>query len=334
MVILNIWGDIEPTIVSSKLGLYISNLRGSPQEDWAETLVEEFKKGLRVSSVRLGKSVDELSNDIAKQYDLTSDRHGRWIDSIVNKLIYIDFEYEYEDMPLGDWKTNCFDGRLCEHEYCEKMLDFFAVFSGPWEGGLLPLHVPMWVYSSSSLDVDYQRLLWFGGQPLSSMMDGLKQWGELLDSFLQNRADYLLLDYLVNAFYFDGDMDEYGLFKRYSLCQLFLEKEHEWELDWKLAPFLSAYAKDVKEAEEQARGLRRLRNKLAHGDFKAFDCELEKFAQRFMDGLFWFDYTEYSRRNWAIGHACHLLNSALSLIVGLLFTDRRKLDVLKSKKRA
>lgn len=62
--------------------------------------------------------------------------------------------------------------------------------------------------------------------------------GKLLDGFLETRNDNLLLDYLVNAFYFDKSMDEYGILKRYSLCQLFLEKDRESELDWKLVPFL------------------------------------------------------------------------------------------------
>ena len=66
----------------------------------------------------------------------------------------------------------------------------------------------------------------------------LRCWGKLLDGFLETRNDNLLLDYLVNAFYFDKSMDEYGILKRYSLCRLFLEKDRESELDWKLAPFL------------------------------------------------------------------------------------------------
>lgn len=111
-------------------------------------------------------------------------------------------------------------------------------------------------------------------------------------------------------------MDENGILKRRSLCQLFLGKDRESELDWKLAPFLMR----EEDVESLAKALRRLRNKLAHGDFVAFDLELEKYAQQFMDGKFSFDYSDLSRRNWAIYS-----------IVELLFLNRAKLESIKMR---
>ena len=61
-----------------------------------------------------------------------------------------------------------------------------------------------------------------------------------------------------------------------------------------------------------AKLLRQLRNKIAHGDFIAFEEKIEEYAIRFLDGKFEFDYSEYSRKNWIIEHVCCLLVSALS----------------------
>ena len=76
-----------------------------------------------------------------------------------------------------------------------------------------------------------------------------------------------------------------------------------------------------------------MRNKLAHGDFAAFDVELEKYARRFMDGRFWFDYAELSRRNWTIGNVCLVLDKVLYSMAELLFFDREKIDQMKEQRR-
>lgn len=41
---------------------------------------------------------------------------------IAYHMIYLFFDYEYNDMPLGDWTTNCSDGRFCEVDYPSKIL--------------------------------------------------------------------------------------------------------------------------------------------------------------------------------------------------------------------
>ena len=87
------------------------------------------------------------------------------------------------------------------------------------------------------------------------------------------------------------------------------------------------------DAESLAKAFRRLRNKLAHGDFVAFDSELEKYFQQFMDGMFAFDYSELSRRNWAIGNVRYTLDRALYSIIELLFLNRAKLESVKMKNK-
>ena len=87
------------------------------------------------------------------------------------------------------------------------------------------------------------------------------------------------------------------------------------------------------DAESLAKAFRRLRNKLAHGDSVAFDSELEKYVQQFMDGMFAFGYSELSGRNWAIGNVCYTLDRALYSIIELLFLNRAKLESVKMKNK-
>ena len=72
-----------------------------------------------------------------------------------------------------------------------------------------------------------------------------------------------------------------------------------------------------------------MRNKIAHGDFIAFENLVEEFASEIMDGNFSFDYSEYSRKNWVILHICCELENVVKKMVNMLFLDRGKLEKIK-----
>lgn len=138
-------------------------------------------------------------------------------------------------------------------------------------------------------------------------------------------------DYLVNAIYKDDEYNEYHLMKAFSLCQLFLEKENESELDKKLPCFF----RDVTSKEDmklEASYFRKMRNKIAHGDFLDFEKVVEEYASKFMDGTFSFDYSEYSRKNWVILHVCCELDDILRRIICVLLYNREKLEKIQKMK--
>ena len=70
---------------------------------------------------------------------------------------------------------------------------------------------------------------------------------------------------------------------------------------------------------------------VAHGDFKHFNNEIEKYAQKFLDGKLYYDYTEYSRQNWVLLSICCTLKDALALIIYYLLFKREDLDYLKKE---
>lgn len=59
-------------------------------------------------------------------------------------MVCIYFNYEYSDMPMGDWTTNCFDGRFCEEDYAEKSFHFLTFSPVPlieYKTFLIPLQI-------------------------------------------------------------------------------------------------------------------------------------------------------------------------------------------------
>ncbi|MCR5583441.1 MAG: hypothetical protein K6F70_07570 [Eggerthellaceae bacterium] len=133
MIILSIYGEIEPITLSDKLGLFVSNLTDSSCEDWLEDLEGELATAKLVDDFEREK----LGIPPIETYGVSSDGPSMvaagWTHEVGRRLIYMGMSYEYEDMPLGDYETNCFDGRLCEEDYVEKILDFMG-FAAPHGG--------------------------------------------------------------------------------------------------------------------------------------------------------------------------------------------------------
>ncbi len=328
MVVLNIYGKIKPICISKKLGLYIANLPKEEHNNWNNMLYEEMilaKKRINQNSRRYklksSFEVEKFYSDICSSKKIEDMSNCKMIHEIVDNMICIYLDYNYDDMPLGGWETNCFDGRFCEDDYAEKIIKFICNIN---ENG----NVPSCIYSSNDdFHNPYSFLHYISN--IDKYIDSLKSWGKIFDSFLISKNDYLQLDYLINSFFKDNDYNEYHFLKLYSLCQLFLEKEKESELDKKLIIFLDdKYSEDLKNIIP--RKLRKMRNKIAHGDFIAFEKLVEEYACEIMDDYFYFDYLEYSRKNWVILHICCELEEVVRKIVNMLFLDRDKLENIKN----
>ena len=327
MVVLNIYKKIEPLCISNKLGLYISNINDCPYHGWCEYIVDEFNKSYEIAKIINIKINPEKSayEHYKKHFpDLTQNYtsfNTEMIEEIVSNLVCIYLDYDYEDMPMGNWEENPFDGRCCEKDYAENIIGFFRFMSKD-------SNTPFCIYSSNSNEpTSFHNLLWVNCNS-DSKIETLKYWGKKFDTFLDEKNDYLQLDYLISAICDENNCDAYHLAKLYSLCQLFLENEHESELDKKLPQFING---DYSELERDgiAELLRQMRNKVAHGDFVAFESKAEEFAKKFMDGRYWFDYSEYSRKNWVLLHVCCLLSDSIRVMINKLFDNKSYMVALK-----
>ena len=339
MVVLNFYGKIKPVCISQKLRLFLSNLPDNAKDDWKSGLVEELAFSAKVDAMlrdkndenTTGNGVIELYKAVFPGEKLPEEFSKEDYFKLADRMICIYQRYDYSDMPLGGWDTNCFDSRFCEEDYSEKIVKFINFVSALNDSKyILPRPVPQWVYSSNHDEITPYRIFW-GGQRADDYVLSLLEWGRLFDDFLKTKNDYLRFDYLVNAIYKDDEYNEYHLMKEFSLCQLFLEKENESELDKKLPCFF----RDVTSKEDmklEASYFRKMRNKIAHGDFLDFEKVVEEYASKFMDGTFSFDYSEYSRKNWVILHVCCELDDILRRIICVLLYNREKLEKIQKMK--
>lgn len=337
MVVLNFFGKIEPTCISDKLKLYISNLPNEEGNEWRDEMVDWLMLSVKVSNIfgeYLNKEIKcpiyGLYHRVFPEKEIPSVFTRTHYQELADRMICIYFDYDYSDMPLGGWDTNCFDGRFCEREYAERIIDFMNFLAFENDEKLLK-PCPQWIYSSDYDEIDHFRIF-LGEHEANEYIKALIEFGELLDNFLCERNDYLLFNYLVNSIHEDHAYNEYHLLKAYSLCQLFLEKDKESELDYKL-PELMDDTIPYTQREDEAKLLRKLRNKIAHGDFCAFENVIEEYAINFMDGRHSFDYSEYSRKNWVILHVCCLLDDIVQKLCTLLLNDKSALETIKNKKQ-
>lgn len=336
MVVLNFYGKIKPICISEKLGLYVANLPNTEYNEWRDALVSELELALKANRIYQEKLGTNYPCGIAELYHKLFPKktppllYGKEaFMKIANRMICIYQDYSYADMPLGGWDTNCFDGRLCEEDYSEKIIDFISYISMlECPDYILPKPVAQWIYSSNHDEIDHCRIFW-GGESATEYISALKEWGRVFDNFLCARKDYLLFDYLVNAVHKDNEYNESHLIKSFALCQLFLEKEKERELDKKLPQFLTCLDPDM-DVTWQAELFRKMRNKIAHGDFLRFEDLVEIYATEFLDGHFDFDYSEYSRKNWVVQHVCCELDDAVRKLACMLLFDKAKLIKIKN----
>lgn len=331
MVVLNMFGKIEPICISDKMRLYISNLPNNSENNWNSSVVKEFKQALKMHEISCKTIGVENKLDLKSMYKQrvsgdkfeTCESEEELIQGMVDNMICIYFDYSYDDMPMGGWDENPFDGRFCEKDYAEILVDFFDFMPNETE-----VQVPTWIYSSNyDFEWPYYRMFWHS-EELESQINCLKAFGNKLDSFLQSRNDYLQIDYIARALHDATQYDTYHYFKLYSLCQLFLENQKESELDHKLPQFLDKRF-TIEERKKIAEILRQMRNKIAHGDFVAFEKKAEEYARFAMDGKYDFDYSEYSRKNWVILNACYMLSEAIRKMIDMMFEERHKLQEIK-----
>ena len=248
MLVLNCYGKINRICISKKIGMYLSNLPDSVENNWKSALKEQLwlsneAEELVQHNLKINRSsqIFELYHKVFSRKKIPREFTDTNYEELVDKMICVTFDYAYDDIPLGGMDTNCFDGRICEDDYAEKVINFmnFLAYSRPiYNGRGFPTPVPQWTYSSNHDELDYYRIFW-GGESVTQYLNSMLEWGKLFDNFLINRERYLQLDYLINSIYKDNEYNEYHLIKDFSLCQLMLENKCEAELDIKLQRFLN-----------------------------------------------------------------------------------------------
>ncbi|WP_430489371.1 hypothetical protein [Rossellomorea marisflavi] len=332
MIVVNIFGEIEPIVISKKLGIMQSNL---PQ-DWQEGLIETMEEEIHHREYDV-KKYNDLAN--IEQYNLKKIvehknfsgilglRSEGYLKEIANKLICISVE-DFENSMLQK-KNPYLDSPTCKIEFAEKWINLyeFLTKNDCNKRNWMPLtcmyssekslfeqtNIFRTIYAEMSFDIKMDPID-FNQRKIDSLID----YGKTIDSFLEKEENFYMLDYILTAIADDSNYNTYHLFKNYSLIEMILGKEDfndSIKFDEKLALFikLDRYVNNEKN-ELFAKMIRQIRNKIAHGDFLGVRKKLEEYAAYFMEN-YYFDYFEYSRENWIYLNICCELDRILADIL-------------------
>ncbi|MEK5358056.1 hypothetical protein [Paenibacillus sp. FSL L8-0709] len=349
MIILNFYGNIKPTIISKKLGVGISN----PPSDWVNGLQDDMLEEMLVLEHNLkvwkkeGFMDTQLSNyDLAElikktEWNISLEDYNSNLELIARNLVAIDvLDFENSYLQL---KNDTMDSPTCEVSFPLKFINFCNKIQHSSKGkDVLKNRIPFSTFSSDEFN-EKPRILNFFSAMLNSQLDfdnfnnecisSLVKVGALIDAFLQKEEDFWILDYIINSMYHDRDYNAYHVFKVMSLIEMLIinpsgNGRTVGELERKLPLFLKELRLEPTKKVTFAQIMRQLRNKIAHGDYRAIQKLLKRYRDEFMIN-YQYDEFEYSIENWTYLNICCRLDEVLNEIVWELITNKNQLKVLQ-----
>lgn len=342
MVLINIYGKIQPMIISKKLGVGICN----PNSDWVEGFYDDFDEEILIHNHNTKVFLKD-GFDIKKfegRYNLPQiaktlgwQEEGKSVEqTIAEHLIEIQVT-DFENSLLQK-NNEHLDSPTCEPQYTSKFINFCSIVQSS-ESAQKTVHgqIPFVTYDSDNfmqkpLILNYLEAMSKRNTCINtytnSCINVLQQLGGLIDGFLSVDEDFLLLDYIINSVYDNQSSGAYHTFKVMSLIEMLIINPNGngrtvGEMERKLPQFLPITI-NTSQKELFSTIMRKLRNKIGHGDFMAIQQLLEEYRNSFMKN-FWYDEFEYSIENWTYGNICLNLDKALSNILWLMLFDKQKL---------
>lgn len=346
MIVVNIFGEIVPIVISKKLGIILSNL---PQ-DWKEGLIETMEEEIHHREYDVKKYNDFINIEPYDAQKIVEHknfsgilvlRSKDYLKEIANNLICISVE-DFENSMLQK-KNPYIDSPTCEIEFAEKWIKLYEFLSRNDHNGRdwMPstcmyssekslfeqTYVLRTIYAEMSFDIKMDPVV-FNQRKINGLID----FGKMIDSFLEKEENFYMLDYILTAIADDSDYNAYHLFKNYSLIEMIIGKEDfndPIKFDEKLALFIELGRCENNEKKKLfAKIIRQIRNKIAHGDFLGVRKKLEEYAAHFMRN-YHFDYFEYSRENWIYLNICCELDRILTDILWKLLSKSNFLSHVK-----
>lgn len=349
MIILNFYGNIQPTIISQKLGVGISN----PPSDWVNGLQDDMLEEMLVLEHNLKVwRKEEFMDTQLSNYDLAElVKKAKWnistedgrsnLEVIARNLVAIDIlDFENSFLQL---KNDTMYSPTCEVSFPQKFINFCNMIQYSSKGkDILNNRIPFSTFSSDEFN-EKPRILNFFRAMLNSQLDfenynneclsSLKKVGALIDDFLQMDEDFWILDYIINSMYHDREYNAYHVFKVMSLIEMLIinpsgNGRAVGELERKLPIFLKESQIVTAKKATFAQIMRQLRNKIAHGDYRAIQQLLKRYRDEFMIN-YQYDEFEYSIENWTYLNICCRLDEVLNEIVWELITNKNQLRALQ-----
>lgn len=332
-------------IISKKLGLVLSNVL---DRDWklelAEEITDEINDRARVAEkykkeklqIKRYDLKDLFSNNYLKDTFLAIDEEDDVL-KLVNCLTSIYVE-DFENTMLIN-RNEYMDSPTCETCFEKKFINFYRFIihhtlrnKQPTASSIIT-YCPNEIDSKSTMtsvlasraDVKWRtstnRFKSYETErelQIKSLID----FGTLIDDFLEDRNDFFLLEYIMNALDEDERYNAYYIFKIVSIIELLIKNpKHSF---WNETDFanLAGFINEVEDKMALARLIIQIRNKIGHGDYEALHNKAEEYAEKHMNNYF-FDYYEYSRINWVFLNLSSRLNEMLSDIIWEYLNNKR-----------
>lgn len=162
---------------------------------------------------------------------------------------------------------------------------------------------------------------------------GLKQFGQLIDNFLETENDFYALDYIIDVIYHKEDYGAFPIVKLFSIIELIIvNSEHSLhsELKKKLLRFVPDKIGETEENKCRWISLiYKIRNKIAHGDFIGVNKEIQKYMEDHMTR--WnLDLYEFSEINWGYSGVVSDLYNVVSQVIWAMITNKDEMYILKN----
>lgn len=345
MVIINLYGKVNSILLSKKLGVGISNL----YDDWVTGIVDDLKEEmlLREHFLKTSKT-RKLINFKIKQYEpdkIVSD--ANWteiiyedVDSNLQEIAknLVQLEVLDFDQSLLQLKNNYLDSPSCEVQYPLKFIRFCHILTKSKRARInCKSNIPFITYNPDQYN-SKPLILNFLSYVLNTQtdlkvfnekaIDSMEYAGKLIDNFLESEKDFWFFDYIVNALYEPSQYNAYYIFKIMSLIEMLIVNSNDSgktqeELERKLPRFLLNELNDYDDKALFCTIVRKLRNKIVHGDLEAFKKLLEEYRENFMHN-FRYDEFEYSVESWTINSICLSLKSIFSEILFEFFSNKQE----------
>lgn len=349
MILIDIYGKIDPIIISKKLGLGICN----PSQDWVNGLQEDFEEEYLVHMHHI-KTFEKSGIDskcFEGRYDYNSivkklkwEEEGKDCKQIIAEHLIEIQVIDFDDSLLQK-KNSHLDSPTCEMQYAKKYMNFCQKLRSsilvPKRGGT---NIPFVTYDSDAfgktpLITNYLEAHTRGQTNdaeigLKSCISSLQEIGSKIDDFLQSEQDFWLFDYIVNAL---ADVqygnDAYHIFKVMSLIEMLLispgkNGRTQGEIEKKLPRFLPDTIR-MSDKQSYADLMRKFRNKIGHGDYGAVSKLLEEYRNEYMQN-FQYDEFEYSVDNWTYGTIAMVIDEALSNILWFMISDKSAWEAFRN----
>ena len=343
VVLINMYGKVGKINISKKLEIGICN----PNDDWIKGFGDEFDEEIMIYNHNLkvwskdGIDIEQIKGrcnlpEIVKKMGW-SQENGTIEETIAEHLIEIQVT-DFEKSMLQK-KNEYMDSPTCEPQYVDKFLNFCRIIQSCHKSNeILSGQIPFIIYNSDDvltkpLIINYLESMSKSKKYIetynNNCIKSLQSIGRLIDKFLFSDEDFWLLDYIINAVYDKNvNHDAYHIFKIMSLIEMLIINPNgnghtQGEMERKLPQFLSERI-DNSQREKFASIMRKLRNKIAHGDYKAIQDLLEEYRNLFMQN-FWYDEYEYSKESWTYGNICVELDEALSNVLWLLISNKERM---------